>query len=238
LKGAKNKKVCRLLVFSYSFFSPYLSHIYSDDDRKYCRAIGGVKGQKFEIVRENEYLVVAKAKTGVMFTGDFPHAGVRNIIHGTEEDRLMEVLYDRIDRVLQECHAEDNLAKTKAVIDILCNFPGLNKLCRFHCSTEFISGRLSIPQNTIGFSECLPNSPDERCLQDESPSKDFDEKKKKKKEEAGPDKKTIKLRDALESEKEDWDDEADDSSDYDPDEEIDDGGFWTWSSPKRSPSTF
>merc|ERR1712063_24281 len=50
-----------------------------EGDSKKCQIIGG-KGEVYEIVRENKSLVVIKADNAVMFTGDFPHAGVRNVL--------------------------------------------------------------------------------------------------------------------------------------------------------------
>ena len=101
-----------------------------------------------------------------MFTGDFPHAGVRNVALNSPEDKLLQKLNLRISAVSEEFH-DDRLAQTRAVIDVLCSFPGLNKLCRLHCSTKILGGNLQIPENTIGFTGCEPNPPDPRCLQDD-----------------------------------------------------------------------
>ena len=40
-----------------------------------CKIKGGREDEIFTIVRENEHLVVVAAAKGVVFTGDFPHAG-------------------------------------------------------------------------------------------------------------------------------------------------------------------
>lgn len=130
-----------------------------------CQVRGGVEGQTFEIVRENDHLAVVRAKPGAMFTGDFPHAGVRNVVLGSEEDRLLQKLNRRIAFVLESFSENDRLGQTKAIIEVLCKFPNLDKLCRLHCSTEITTGKLNIPANTIGFSGCLANPPDPRCFE-------------------------------------------------------------------------
>jgi hypothetical protein len=50
---------------------------------------------------------------------------------------------------------------TMDIISLMCNFDNLDKICRFHCSTEPLIGPLRIPRNTVGFVECLPNPPTE-----------------------------------------------------------------------------
>jgi hypothetical protein len=131
-----------------------------------CRTRAGT-GELFEIVRETDHLVVIKASArGVQFTGDFPHAGVRNIQAGSEEDKLLVKLIRDIDLLLKK-YSEDDLTQIKAIIDLLCNFPCLDKLCRLHFSTKITSGNLFIPGNTVGFSDCFINPPDMRCLQED-----------------------------------------------------------------------
>lgn len=110
-----------------------------------------------------------------MFTGDFPHAGVRNIVKGTVEDEMMTTLYTRIERALNEIHPEDLHEQSRAVLDVLCSTPGLVRICRFHCSTEMLTGNLKIPVNTVGFSECVPNPLDARCLEYDDESDDEEE---------------------------------------------------------------
>jgi hypothetical protein len=141
----------------------------------FCRIKGGPDNQCFEIVRENEFLVVVKAKTGVMFTGDFPHAGVRNVKVDSKEEELLKALNKRIANVLEKYPDYDRLAQTKAIVDVLCRFPNLDQLCRLHCSTEITTGNLSIPANTIGFCECLANPRDPRCLESDKPVEPEDE---------------------------------------------------------------
>ena len=122
----------------------------------------------FDVVRENDALVVIRVAPGCMFTGDFPHAGVRNFADNTAEVTLMKELNSRIANIFEQHAGFEPMARTEAVIDALCSFPGLDKLCRFHCSTELLHGKLTIPVNTIGFTECEPNVPDSRCTEDDS----------------------------------------------------------------------
>eukprot|EP00978_Attheya_sp_CCMP212_P027022 scaffold90036_cov55-Attheya_sp.AAC.5 len=124
-------------------------------------------GTIYNIVRENEHLVVLQIRSGAMFTGDFPHAGVRNFQHSTEEERLMRKLNQNIERIVNSFPDKERIMRTKAIIDMMCNFPGLNKLCRLHCSTEMLEAHAFIPPNTIGFSECYPNMPDRKCFEDD-----------------------------------------------------------------------
>lgn len=132
-----------------------------------CRIYDG-DGEVFDIVRENKFLVVIKAKKGCMFTGDFQHAGVRNVARYSEEDRLLDSLNDKISAIVAKYPSHERLLRNKAMVDMMCNFPGLNRLCRLHCSTEMLGGNLSIPRNTIGFSNCWANHPDSRCHESDS----------------------------------------------------------------------
>ena len=132
---------------------------------KFCRIKGGVDKECFEIVRENEFLVVVRAKIGAMFTGDFPHAGVRNVEVNSSQEQLLKTLNKSIASVLEQYPDHDRLAQMKAVVGVLCGFRNLDQLCRLHCSTEITAANLSIPANTIGFSECLANPPDSRCME-------------------------------------------------------------------------
>lgn len=61
----------------------------------FCRIVDGKEGDVFEIKRENKFLVVLEC-SGVMFTGDFVHAGVRNVEVGSKEDALMVDLNNRL----------------------------------------------------------------------------------------------------------------------------------------------
>jgi len=144
-----------------------------DGETKNCQIIGG-KGEIYEIVRENKSLVVIKANNAIMFTGDFPHAGVRNISKGTPEDEMMTKLYKKIQSAIDELHQDDLVGQSRAVLDVLCNTPGLIRICRLHCSTEMLTGNMRIPVNTVGFSECVPNPLDARCVEadDEEDSDD------------------------------------------------------------------
>jgi hypothetical protein len=124
-----------------------------------------VDNEYFEIVRENKFLVVVRAQSAVMFTGDFPHAGVRNVKAGSSQEQLLSSLNNRIAKVLEQYPDDDPVAQTKAVVAVLCRFPNLDQLCRLHCSSEMTNAKLSIPANTVGFSDCLANTPDTRCLE-------------------------------------------------------------------------
>jgi hypothetical protein len=139
---------------------------------KFCRIKGGVDKECFEIVRENEFLVVLRAKIGAMFTGDFPHAGVRHVKLNSPQEQLLKILNIRIASVLEQYADHDRLAQMKAVVGVLCRFPNLDQLCRLHCSTEITAANLSIPANSIGFSDCLANLPDNRCMEGDMPAED------------------------------------------------------------------
>lgn len=132
---------------------------------KLCCIKGGVDNECFEIVRENKFLVVVRAQPAVMFTGDFPHAGVRNVKVGSSQEQLLLSLNERIAKVLEQYPDDDPVAQTKEVVAVLCRFPNLDQLCRLHCSSEMTNAKLSIPANTVGFSDCLANTPDTRCLE-------------------------------------------------------------------------
>ena len=129
-----------------------------------CKIKNG-RDEVFPIVRENDHLVVVEAKRGVMFTGDFPHAGVRNFSADSEEQRLMEQLVQNIADINKRYPVHEQVLRTKATVEMMSNFPGLNKLCRLHCSTRMIKGGILIPNNSVGFDGCLPNEPDRRCLE-------------------------------------------------------------------------
>ena len=136
---------------------------------KLCCIKGGVDDECFEIVRENESLVVIRATTAVMFTGDFPHAGVRNVKVGSSQERLLGSLNKRIAFVLGHCVDNYSLAQTKGVVDVLCGFPNLDSLCRLHFATVMSTTKLPVPVNTVGFNDCLANPRDTRCLDGDAP---------------------------------------------------------------------
>ena len=132
-----------------------------------CKIKNG-RDEIFSIVRENDHLVVVEAKRGVMFTGDFPHAGVRNFSADSEEQRLMDQLVQNIADINKRYPVHEQVLRTKATVEMMSNFPGLNKLCRLHCSTKMIKGGILIPSNSVGFDGCLPNEPDRRCLESDA----------------------------------------------------------------------
>lgn len=49
---------------------------------------------------------------------------------------------------------------------MMCKFPNLHKICRFHCSTEPVQGPLRIPRNSVGFVDCRPNPPGDDSRRD------------------------------------------------------------------------
>ena len=102
-------------------------------------------------------MITIEGKPGVSFTGDFQHAGVRNFDRGTVEDSLMERLFANIQEAIQE--ATETEDSTEQVIAMMCEFSGLNQICRFHCSTEPVEGPLVIPRNAVGFVDCKKNPP-------------------------------------------------------------------------------
>jgi hypothetical protein len=114
------------------------------------------------MIRKNEYLIVLQVNPGVMFTGDFPHAGVRNVQIHSHEDLLMTSFYSNVREILSEFQEDEETYEdlSERVFEMMCNFSNLNKICRFHCSTEPLDGPLEIPRNTVGFEDCYPNNPD------------------------------------------------------------------------------
>ena len=130
-----------------------------------CKIRNGKHDEILPIVRENDHLVVVEAKRGVMFTGDFPHAGVRNFQAESEEQRLMDQLREKIAEIADRYPVHERVLRTKASVEMMSKFPGLNKLCRLHCSTRMIKGGILVPDNSVGFDGCLPNEPDRRCFE-------------------------------------------------------------------------
>jgi hypothetical protein len=124
---------------------------------KKCMVIGGT-GETFDIVRETKYLAVIRTEHGFMFTGDFRHAGVRNVSRQSPDNRLLELLNDKVTHTLGDESLSSQKQLTK-IVDMLCNFPNLNKLCRFHCTTQLLDDKMKPLLNTVGFTGCLPNPP-------------------------------------------------------------------------------
>eukprot|EP00980_Cylindrotheca_fusiformis_P022835 scaffold9825_cov203-Cylindrotheca_fusiformis.AAC.4 len=128
-------------------------------DQDFCSIVDGIRGEEFKITRDNKLLVELEANPGVVFTGDFPHAGVRSAPVGSQEDKSMKLLFDQLEEIIANslglCHAEF----VKKVFKMMCSFPDLDKLCRFHCSTEPLHSPLQFPRNTVGFVGCYPNDP-------------------------------------------------------------------------------
>jgi hypothetical protein len=57
-----------------------------------CKVKGGKEGEEFEIVAENEHLVVIKGNRGFMFTGDLKHAGATDISQVDMANKFNEML--------------------------------------------------------------------------------------------------------------------------------------------------
>lgn len=131
-------------------------------DGRYCRAVGGC-GAEYEVVRSNGSLLVIKVPHGAVFTGDFPHCGVRNVEPGSERDRLMTDLNERVARIHAETPARERIARSQRMLTMMTRFPRLNELCRLHCSTAMVSGVFQQPANAVGFSDCWINERDGRC---------------------------------------------------------------------------
>lgn len=126
-----------------------------------CTIIGGT-GQPLAIVCEKEHLVVLEVDKAVMFSGDFPHAGVRNVPEDSPENELLQRLNSKIAAIFQDTTLTKREA-LDAIVDMLCNFKGLSKLCRLFCSTEMLDGKMKNSKNAVGFSDCFANPPGESC---------------------------------------------------------------------------
>lgn len=129
---------------------------------KWC-SIEGADGARYEIVRESDTLVVLLVKGGVIFTGDFPHCGVRNFSRGTRENEMLNNLNQKIQKINEE-YATRPLSRSRAIVEMLGRFPGLDQLSRLHCSTKTHDCSISIPFNMIGYAECFSNQRDDRCF--------------------------------------------------------------------------
>jgi hypothetical protein len=134
---------------------------------KWC-VIEGADDVKYEIVRETGTLAVLRVSGGVIFTGDFPHCGVRNFHRGTPDEELVKDLNQKIRTITNEYSSRQRVSRSKTVVEMLGQFPGLNRLCRLHCSTQTHDCSISIPFNMIGYAECFANQRDDRCLDTDS----------------------------------------------------------------------
>lgn len=147
----------------FTFCGPFRPSVKS----KECTILRG-DGTRFEIVRENDSIVVVSICGGVLFTGEFPHCGVRNFQHGTKEDELMEEISSKIAHFIKIHGPQQRLPRDKAVITMFCNLPGMNRLTRLHCSIVTRDrGLAQIPFNTIGYANCFNNERDDRCFQND-----------------------------------------------------------------------
>lgn len=82
----------------------------------------------------------------------------------------MNKFFDRIESILEEGKEDDGQLPdvTMEIISMMCKFPNLHKICRFHCSTEPLRGPLRIPRNTVGFVDCRPNPPTDTAVSQET----------------------------------------------------------------------
>jgi len=133
---------------------------------KECTILRG-DGSRYKIVRENNNIVVLSVSGGVVFTGEFPHCGVRNFRRGTKDDELMEEICFKIRHFADKySNPRQRILRDKAILDVLCHLPGVNRLSRLHCSIATRDGNESqIPFNMIGYANCFQNERDDRCYQ-------------------------------------------------------------------------
>lgn len=125
-------------------------------------------GKRFRIVRENDSVVVISVRGGVLFTGEFPHCGVRNFKRGTREDSIMEEVSAQVSHFIEMFGPQHRISRDKAIINMFCNLKGMNRLTRLHCSVVTRDRGLSqIPFNMIGYANCYINERDDRCLQND-----------------------------------------------------------------------
>ena len=127
------------------------------DDGKRCRIKMGRPTEIFDIVRENKYLAVVRVPIACVFTGDFPHAGVKNVAPGSSEAKLLEDLNRRIGQILAKPFPSHE-KRIKAIVEMFCEFKDLDRLCRLHISTELRGSRMVIPRNSIGYTDCKLNT--------------------------------------------------------------------------------
>ena len=90
------------------------------DGVRFCRIKGDEGNQQFPVVRSTEYLAAIKVERGARFTGNFPHAGVRNFGRDSDEQKLADQLHKAIAKA-----GENNV---RSVRNELTKFGGLNKL--------------------------------------------------------------------------------------------------------------
>lgn len=134
-------------------------HAGKNQKRKQCRIKQGLPHQIFDVVRENEQLVVLKVPNGCVFTGDFQHAGVRNVASGSPEAELLVDVNQRLGAIAEKKIASD-AKKAKAIMNMFCNFKGLDQLCRLHWSTKLRDSTMVIPRDSIGYTGCKVNVSD------------------------------------------------------------------------------
>lgn len=138
------------------------------DDNQWCKITGGC-GAKYRIIRKNNNLSVIEVHGGGIFTGDFPHSGVRNFRVDSEEGALIDKFVKIIGKVINDTPSRERIMRSQKTITEMTKFEGLDKICRLHCSTKIKKGIYRQPVNTVGFSYCQLNERDSRCVaQDEN----------------------------------------------------------------------
>jgi hypothetical protein len=161
-----NRVVTKFMLL-YHKHSPPLSSQSSKKSME-CTILRG-DGKRFRIVRENDSVVVISVRGGVLFTGEFPHCGVRNFKRGTKEDNIMEEVSAQVSHFIEMFGPQHRIPRDKAIINMFCNLKGMNRLTRLHCSVVTRDRGLSqIPFNMIGYANCFINERDDRCLQNDS----------------------------------------------------------------------
>ena len=69
---------------------------------RHCLIKLGRPEEHFEIVRESKHVFVLKVQSGCAFTGDFQHAGVRNVCPGSDDDEKLQDLNERMQSLLKQ----------------------------------------------------------------------------------------------------------------------------------------
>jgi hypothetical protein len=88
-------------------------------------------GEKF--VFERTVLEVVQVSKGVIFTGDFPHAGAVNYDPESKEDTLTKGFHDEAQKLMTS--AKKSKKKQDELLKLLATFQDLNKISRFFCTT-------------------------------------------------------------------------------------------------------
>jgi hypothetical protein len=109
---------------------------------------------EYEIIRENEKLVVIAVPFGCIFTGDFQHAGVSNVKENSAEHGLLKSLMSQLVPLMS---MENYTERMNRVLKVLMECKGIQSVCRFHCSTEKLGSKFEIGSNYVGYTDCNEN---------------------------------------------------------------------------------